>query len=67
MKTLIKNKLEKYIPNKRDTQDMRRKIAWIVVSYIEEETGYEYRKAFTAPQGTPEIVMWNLAPDKITQ
>ena len=67
MKTLIKNKLEKYNPNKRDTHDMRKKITWAVFSYTEEGTGHEYRKTFTAKPWTPEVIMWNLAPDKITQ
>jgi hypothetical protein len=61
----VRNKLEKFEDNKRDTNDRRKKIAWAVFSYIDTNTGHEFRKSFTAKVGTPESEMWNIAPKTI--
>ena len=65
MKKLIRQSLIKYDDNRRDIKDRRKKVAWAVFSYIELNTGIEYRKAFTAPVGTPELKFWNIAPKEI--
>ena len=65
MAKLVRNRLEIYDAKRKDTKDKRKKVAWAVFSYIEEGTGDEYRKAFTAKAGTPETEMWKLAPKTI--
>jgi len=62
MKT--RNHLEKYEDNKRDNNDRRKKVAWAVFSYI-DENNIEFRKSFTAPAGTPEKDFWDIAPKQI--
>ena len=62
MNTLVRRHLEIFHPNRRDTNDKRKKVAWAVFSYIEQGTGYEYRKSFTAKVGTKESEFFNIAP-----
>jgi hypothetical protein len=64
-KKLIRNKLEKFDSNRKDVKDRRKKVTWAVFSYIDEKTGYEYRKSFTAKPNTPETEMWKIAPKTI--
>jgi hypothetical protein len=63
---LIRKHLEKYEHSRRNIADRRKKVAWAVFSYVEIDTGYEYRKSFTAPANTPEMKFWDIAPQTIT-
>ena len=63
---LIRKHLEIYDPCKRDTDDRRKKVTFAVFSYINPINGDEYRRKFTAPQHTPEVQMWDIAPKVIT-
>ena len=65
MKTLIRQSLIKYEDNKRDNKDRRKKVSFAVFSYIDMDTNFEYRKAFTAPINTPELKFWDIAPKTI--
>ena len=58
---LTRGSLEIYEESKRDPNDRRRRIAWAVFSYY-DENGIEYRKSFKAPQMTPESEFWTIAP-----
>jgi hypothetical protein len=60
-KILRRNFLEKYEANRRAIKDRRKRIAWAVFSYL-DENNVEYRKAFEAPAGTPENDFWDIAP-----
>ncbi len=62
---LQRHRLEKYNPCKRDIKDSRKKIAWAVFSYL-DENGVEYRRSYTAPCNTPENYFWGKAPKQIT-
>jgi hypothetical protein len=64
---LERKQLEKYNPCQRSIIDKRRKEAKAVFSYIDPESGHEYRKSFTAQPNTPEIIFWDIAPKTITQ
>lgn len=57
--------LEQYNPNKPDANHRRKRTAYAVFSYIEQDTHHEYRKAFTAPANTPEREFWQIAPETI--
>ena len=56
--------LEIFDENKRDVHDRRKKCAWAVFSY-QDENGIEYRRSFTAPSFTTELKMWDIAPKEI--
>lgn len=67
MKTLVKNKLEKFDCKKRSTKDKRKKVAWAVFSYFDRNNpAHEYRKSFEAPLGTSESEFWEISPNTIT-
>jgi hypothetical protein len=50
--------------NHRNSQDERKREAWIVGAYFDEK-GDEYRKAFTFPRGTPETEAVRKIPEII--
>jgi len=61
---LTRYHLEHYDPNHVMVNDRRKRCAWAVFSYLARD-GTEFRKAFTAPTGTPESWFWELAPETI--
>jgi len=61
---LIKHKLEKFDEN-RKVYDNKKNVTWAVFSYIDADTGDEYRKSFTAKPFTSEMTMWKIAPEII--
>lgn len=62
---LKRNELEKYEENIRDIKDRRKKISRAVFSYIDVNTGEEYRRAFFSKPFTPEQYFWDVAPEYI--
>ena len=61
--TFKRHQLEKYDPCKRDPDDKRKFIAWAVFSYIDTDTGDEYRKSFKSKANTPEMTFWKMSPE----
>lgn len=60
----IKDHVAKFVDNTRSAKDGRKKVAYIVVSYV-SESGYEYRRSFEAPPFTHEVQMFKDAPATI--
>lgn len=54
--------LVKYWDKTPDINDRRKNVAKAVFSYIDRDTRNEYRRAFTAPAGTPENDFFDIAP-----
>jgi hypothetical protein len=61
MKTLTRGGICLYEANRRDNIDRRRKVAWAVFSYFDED-GNEYRRSFTLMVDTPESIFMKIAP-----
>jgi len=62
---LTRGSLVKYYETKRDNKDARRKVAVAIFSY-HDNSGFEYRKTFTAKAGTPEELFYDITPEVIT-
>ena len=61
---ILRGNIVRYNPKIRSTEDARRKVSRILVSYY-DKAGYEYRKSFTGPVNTPQEVLWQTTPEVI--